>query len=99
MVSFLGIAFSLYFRGHGPAWANSLFEDFAEFGLGMTIANEKMQMRLTALMEQALTCDCCSAEIKAQAQKWLDNRNDAVATREVYEIGRASCRERVSSPV
>ena len=51
----------------------------------MTIANEKMQMRLTALMEQALTCDCCSAEIKAQAQKWLDNRNDAVATREVYE--------------
>ena len=73
------------FRGHGPAWANSLFEDFAEFGLGMTIANEKMQMRLTALMEQALTCDCCSAEIKAQAQKWLDNRNDAVATREVYE--------------
>lgn len=73
------------FRGHGPAWANSLFEDFAEFGLGMTIANEKMQLRLTSLMEQALTCDCCSAEIKEQAQKWLDNRNDAVATREVYE--------------
>ena len=73
------------FRGHGPAWANSLFEDFAEFGLGMTIANEKMQLRLASLMEQALTCDCCSAEIKEQAQKWLDNRNDAVATREVYE--------------
>ncbi len=73
------------FRGHGPAWANSLFEDFAEFGLGMTIANEKMQLRLSSLMEQALTCDCCSAEIKEQAQKWLDNRNDAVATREVYE--------------
>lgn len=73
------------FRGHGPVWANSLFEDFAEFGLGMTIANEKMQLRLASLMEQALTCDCCSAEIKEQAQKWLDNRNDAVATREVYE--------------
>ncbi len=73
------------FRGHGPAWANSLFEDFAEFGLGMTIANEKMQLRLASLMEQALTCDCCSVEIKEQAQKWLDNRNDAVATREVYE--------------
>jgi pyruvate-ferredoxin/flavodoxin oxidoreductase len=72
-------------RGHGPAWANSLFEDFAEFGLGMTIANEKMQMRLVDLMQKALTCDCCSADIKAQAQKWLDNRNDATATREVYE--------------
>ena len=73
------------FRGHGPAWANSLFEDFAEFGLGMTIANEKMQLRLEALMKEALTCDCCSAEIKAQAQKWLDNRDSAVATREVFE--------------
>jgi len=72
-------------RGHGPAWGNSLFEDFAEFGLGMTIANEKMQLRLTELMNQALTCDCCSDEIKAQARKWLDNRDDAVATREVYE--------------
>ena len=73
------------FRGHGPAWANSLFEDFAEFGLGMTIANEKMQLRLEGLMKQALTCDCCSAEIKEQAQKWLDNRDSAEATREVFE--------------
>ena len=51
----------------------------------MTIANEKMQLRLETLMKEALTCDCCSAEIKAQAQKWLDNRDSAVATREVFE--------------
>jgi pyruvate-ferredoxin/flavodoxin oxidoreductase len=73
------------FRGHGPAWANSLFEDFAEFGLGMTIANEKMQLRLADLMTKATTCDCCSDEIKALANKWLENRNCATATREVYE--------------
>jgi pyruvate-ferredoxin/flavodoxin oxidoreductase len=73
------------FRGHGPAWANSLFEDFAEFGLGMTIANEKMQLRLVDLMTKATTCDCCSDAIKAQAAKWLENRNCATATREVYE--------------
>ena len=73
------------FRGHGPAWANSLFEDFAEFGLGMTIANEKMQARLADLMAKAQECSCCSDAIKEQARKWLDNRNDAVATREVYE--------------
>ncbi len=73
------------FRGHGPAWGNSLFEDFAEFGLGMTIADEKMRGRVADLMQKALTCDCCSDDIKAQARKWLDNRDDAVATREVYE--------------
>ncbi len=73
------------FRGHGPAWANSLFEDFAEFGLGMTIANEKMQARLADLMAKTQECSCCSDAIKEQARKWLDNRNDAVATREVYE--------------
>ncbi|MCM1071305.1 MAG: pyruvate:ferredoxin (flavodoxin) oxidoreductase [Alistipes timonensis] len=73
------------FRGHGPAWANSLFEDFAEFGLGMTIANEKMTARVAELMKAATECDKCCDAIKEQAQKWLDNRDNAVATREVYE--------------
>ena len=35
-------------KGQGPAWANSLFEDFCEFGLGMELANEKMRKRLEA---------------------------------------------------
>ena len=73
------------FRGHGPAWANSLFEDFAEFGLGMSIANEKMQLRLADLMQRATECSTCSDAIKEQARKWLDNRDDAKATREVFE--------------
>ncbi len=72
-------------KGHGPAWANSLFEDFAEFGLGMTLAHEKMQSRIAGLMQAALECDKCSDEIKALATKWLENRSDAVATREVAE--------------
>ncbi len=72
-------------RGHGPAWANSLFEDFAEFGLGMSIATEKMVERLEGYMKAALECDKCSDEIKALASKWLENRNDAAATREVAD--------------
>ena len=72
-------------QGHGPAWANSLFEDFAEFGLGMTIANEKLRERLADLMTKATTCSCCSDEIHALAQQWLDNRNDATVTREVAD--------------
>ena len=71
--------------GHGPAWGNSLFEDFAEFGLGMKIATEKMQSRLADLFTKALDCPKCSDEIKALAQQWLDNRHSAGITREVYD--------------
>ncbi len=72
-------------KGHGPAWANSLFEDFAEFGLGMTIANEKLRARLADNMAAATTCPDCSDEIKALAQQWLDNKEDAAVTREVAD--------------
>ena len=72
-------------NGRGPAWANSLFEDFAEFGLGMSIATEKLQNRLADLFTKAQSCDCCSADIKALAQQWLDNRNSYEATREVAD--------------
>ncbi len=71
--------------GHGPAWGNSLFEDFAEFGLGMTIATEKMHQRIHDLMKAALDCGQCSAEIKALAQQWLDNCHSAAVTREVAD--------------
>ncbi len=72
-------------KGHGPAWANSLFEDFAEFGLGMKIANEKMVQRLAGLMEAATKCDKCCNEIKELAAAWLENRNDAAKTREIAD--------------
>ena len=72
-------------KGHGPAWANSLFEDFCEFGLGMFIATEKMRARLEGFMNDALGCATCSDEIKALAQQWLDNKDDAAMTREIAE--------------
>jgi len=72
-------------KGHGPAWANSLFEDFAEFGLGMTIANEKLRARLADCMTAATNCPDCGDDIKALAQQWLDNSNDAAITREVAD--------------
>jgi pyruvate-ferredoxin/flavodoxin oxidoreductase len=72
-------------KGYGPAWGNSLFEDFAEFGLGMSIADEKMKARVEALMKSATECDKCSDEIKTLAQAWLDNKNDAAETRRVAE--------------
>ncbi|MCM1449407.1 MAG: pyruvate:ferredoxin (flavodoxin) oxidoreductase [Clostridiales bacterium] len=72
-------------KGHGPAWANSLFEDFAEFGLGMTIANEKMTTRLAGFMKDATECPDCSAEIKALAAEWLEKHNDAAETRRIAD--------------
>ena len=71
--------------GHGPAWANSLFEDFAEFGLGMTIANEKMTARLADLMKKATECSCCNDEIKALAAEWLEKKEDYAATRVIAD--------------
>ena len=72
-------------NGRGPAWANSLFEDFCEFGLGMVVANEKMVSRLEGLAQKAQSCDCCSDELKDLLAKWLEVKNDPAASREVAD--------------
>ncbi|MEG1616301.1 MAG: pyruvate:ferredoxin (flavodoxin) oxidoreductase [Bacteroidales bacterium] len=70
-------------KGHGPAWANSLFEDNAEFGLGMLLAVEKMRSRIERLMNEADTCECCTPELKAMFTEWIENQNNADATVEL----------------
>ena len=72
-------------KGRGPAWANSLFEDFCEFGLGMTLANDKMRARLVDLMKKAQTCTCCSDELKALMNEWIEKRNDADESRRIAD--------------
>ena len=72
-------------KGHGPAWANSLFEDFCEFGLGMELANEKMRARIQAAMEQAVVNEGTPAEYKEVFQAWIENQNDADKTKELAE--------------
>ena len=67
-------------EGRGPAWGNSLFEDFCEYGLGMTLANDKMRARLVETMEEALKCECCTDEMKALFAEWLEKREDGDAT-------------------
>ena len=70
-------------KGEGPTWANSLFEDFCEFGLGMKLAENKMRERLERLFTEMQSCEKCSDELKALAQKWIDNKNNAEVTKEV----------------
>jgi pyruvate-ferredoxin/flavodoxin oxidoreductase len=72
-------------EGHGPAWQNSLFEDNAEFGLGMHLGSDRVRETVARLMREGLECNCCSAEIKALFEEWLGKRNDAAATRRICD--------------
>ena len=72
-------------KGHGPSWANSLFEDFCEFGLGMTIADEKMRNRVTGFVKEAIESDSVSADVKALYQEWLENKEDGAKSRELSD--------------
>ncbi len=70
-------------EGHGPAWANSLFEDNAEFGLGMVFATDNMRKRLVRIMTEAQTSDCCSNELKGLFVEWIANRENTDLSKEL----------------
>ena len=72
-------------KGQGPAWANSLFEDFCEFGLGMALANKKMRARIEELLKGAIAADETPADFKAAAQEWLEGKDDADANKAAAE--------------
>ena len=74
-----------YRSGFGPAWANSLFEDNAEFGLGMATATRQMRDRVERIMKEGLACDCCSAEIKALFTEWIENHECTLKTKEIAD--------------
>ncbi|MGL5067591.1 MAG: pyruvate:ferredoxin (flavodoxin) oxidoreductase [Sarcina sp.] len=70
-------------KGQGPAWANSLFEDNAEFGLGMHIATETLRNGLKTKIEALM--DSVSADDKAILEDWVANMTNGDATRERAE--------------
>ncbi len=82
-----------YESGHGPAWANSLFEDNAEYGFGMATGVDKLReriaLRMTTSMENGI-----SDELKAAYQKWIENMHDAdgskAATEELMPLLKAA---------
>ncbi|MBR3594510.1 MAG: pyruvate:ferredoxin (flavodoxin) oxidoreductase [Clostridia bacterium] len=63
-------------KGQGPAWANSLFEDNAEHGLGMYFGQKALRDRLIADVEGIVASDKCSAEVKAAGEEYLATVND-----------------------
>ena len=72
-------------KGQGPAWANSLFEDFCEYGLGMVLANKKMRARIEEILKGAIANDATPADFKAAAQEWIDGKDNAEASKAAAE--------------
>ena len=72
-------------KGHGPAWQNSLFEDNAEFGLGMKIGSDRARQTVANLMEQAIGCGKASDEIKDLCRQWLADRENGELTRTIAD--------------
>ncbi len=66
-------------EGKGPAWANSLFEDNAEFGLGMVVANKKIRETLASKMDSVM--DKVSPNLADAFKAWIDGKDDAAASK------------------
>jgi len=70
-------------KGEGPAWANSLFEDAAEFGYGMHMANETIRNRISNIMQK--TMEDVTNPLKGLYKEWLENRNNGARTQEIRD--------------
>ncbi|MGB0989962.1 MAG: pyruvate:ferredoxin (flavodoxin) oxidoreductase [Halarcobacter sp.] len=70
-------------KGEGPAWANSLFEDTAEFGYGMHAANETIRNRIARIMLKSM--DEVSNPLKVLYKEWLEHRSNGVKTQEIRD--------------
>ncbi|MDR1631009.1 MAG: pyruvate:ferredoxin (flavodoxin) oxidoreductase [Oscillospiraceae bacterium] len=73
-------------KGKGPAWANSLFEDNAEYGFGMMLANNQIRARLYSGVEAVAADDSAPADVKEAAQAWLATWDDSTANAAPSEV-------------
>jgi pyruvate-ferredoxin/flavodoxin oxidoreductase len=72
-------------KGQGPAWANSLFEDNAEYGYGMYLGQKAIRDKLKAKTEALIAIDYCYDGLKEAAQAWLDTYDDGKANQAATE--------------
>jgi pyruvate-ferredoxin/flavodoxin oxidoreductase len=70
--------------GHGPAWANSLFEDNAEYGLGQALGSNKMRERIALRMTNSLE-NGIADETKAAFREWLGAMDNSEASKEASQ--------------
>ncbi|MDO4564370.1 MAG: pyruvate:ferredoxin (flavodoxin) oxidoreductase [Clostridia bacterium] len=82
-------------KGQGPAWANSLFEDNAEFGYGMNLATKQRRELLKDTVEKLIAVEWCQQEIKDAGAEWLANMDDAQGSKTAGERLLKACKEGV----
>ena len=82
-------------KGQGPAWANSLFEDNAEFGYGMLLASKQRRANLKEVVEKLIAVEWARPEIKEAGAEWLEKMNDAQGSREAGDKLVAVCKENI----
>jgi len=71
-------------EGKGPAWANSLFEDNAEFGFGMAMAGKQLRAKVASAVEELAAMNV-DAEVKAALNEWLEAKEDGEASKDASE--------------
>lgn len=91
-----GIPYTTNKKGHGPAWTNSLFENNAEFSLGMLLSVKQQRKAEKARVEQLLTI-CDDAELTALAKEWLDAFDDFHHSAEISERFAAALEDKKES--
>lgn len=75
------IPYTINHEGKGPAWANSLFEDNAEFGYGMYLGVKQIRLKLRDLMEELVASGECN-EYKEVFENWINTMYDGKASKE-----------------
>jgi len=80
-------------EGHGPAWANSLFEDNAEYGFGMHLAYTQRRAKLADTVTALKDHEWTVPELKEAAQAWLDGMSDARLSKTAGEALVDACKE------
>jgi len=80
-------------KGEGPAWANSLFEDNAEFGFGLQLANKQRRQKLADTVRDMIAVDFCDEPLKAAGAAWLEAMDDAEGSRIAGEKLIEACKD------
>ena len=84
-------------EGKGPAWANSLFEDNAEHGLGMYLGQKAIRNRLAAQTRELIAVEWAQPALKEAAQKWLDTMEDGAANQDAAKAYVAALEESLAT--
>ncbi|MBN1280434.1 MAG: pyruvate:ferredoxin (flavodoxin) oxidoreductase [Candidatus Thermoplasmatota archaeon] len=91
------VPFTVNEKGHGPAWANSLFEDNAEYGFGMVLATIQRREKLADLVTQAL--ERTSDELKNAFAGWLDHMYDAEQSQHYSDLIQGMLEKNHADPI